>query len=43
MLKQIDTELVAVKVSAGEKWRLRQRAGLVRGLLSERNPGTERR
>jgi hypothetical protein len=29
-----DTELVDVTLSAAEKWRLRQRAGLVRGLLT---------
>jgi hypothetical protein len=33
-LEQIEAELADVKVSAVEKWPLRQRAGLVRGLLT---------
>jgi hypothetical protein len=35
MLEQIEAELADVKVSAVEKWRLRQHAGLVRRLLTE--------
>jgi hypothetical protein len=36
MLEQIEAELANVKVSAAEKWRLRQRAEMVRGLLKPR-------
>jgi hypothetical protein len=36
MLQQIEAELADVKVSAAEKWRLRQRAELMRGLLTPR-------
>jgi hypothetical protein len=39
MLQQIEVELADVKVSAAEKWRLRQRAELVRRLLA---PGATR-
>jgi hypothetical protein len=35
MLEQIEADLADVKVSAAEKWRLRQRAEMVRGLLSD--------
>jgi len=31
MLREIDTELADETVSGGEKWRLRQRAELIRG------------
>jgi hypothetical protein len=41
MLEKIETELADVKVSAVEKWRLRQRAGLVRRLLSPAEPRSE--
>jgi hypothetical protein len=34
MLEKIETELADAKVSAAAKWRLRQRAELVRRLLS---------
>jgi hypothetical protein len=34
MLEQIEADRADVKVSAVEKWRLRQRAGLVCGLLT---------
>jgi hypothetical protein len=34
MLETIEAELADVKVSAAEKWRLRQRAELMRGLLT---------
>ena len=34
MLEQIEADLADMKVSAAEKWRLRQRAELIRGLLS---------
>jgi hypothetical protein len=37
MLEQIEAELADVKVSAVEKWRLRQRAELMRGLLHARS------
>jgi hypothetical protein len=42
MLEQIETDLADVKVSAAEKQRLRQRADLMRGLLSGAapSPGT---
>jgi hypothetical protein len=33
MLETIEAELADMKVNAAEKWRLRQRAELVRGLL----------
>jgi hypothetical protein len=36
MLEQIEAELADEKASAAEKWRFRQRAGLVPGLLSRR-------
>jgi hypothetical protein len=36
MLETIEAELADVKVSAAEKWRLRQRAELVRGLITPR-------
>jgi hypothetical protein len=36
MVEGIDAHLPDVKVSAVEKWRLRQRAELVRGLLTPR-------
>ena len=34
MLEQIETELADEKIRAGEKWRLRQRADLIRWLLT---------
>jgi hypothetical protein len=34
MLEKTEAELAVEPVSAAEKWRLRQRAGLVRGLLT---------
>ena len=34
MLEKIEAELADMKVNAAEKWRLRQRAELVRGLLT---------
>jgi hypothetical protein len=37
MLETIETELADMKVNAAEKWLLRQRAELVRGLLSQAN------
>jgi hypothetical protein len=40
MLEQIEVDLADGKVSAAEKWRLRQRAELVRGLLT---PSAQRR
>jgi hypothetical protein len=34
MLETIEADLADVKVSAAERWRLRQRAELMRGLLT---------
>jgi hypothetical protein len=34
MLEKIETELANEKIKAAEKWRLRQRAGLIRALLT---------
>jgi hypothetical protein len=34
MLETIDADLADAKVSAAEKWRLRQRAELIRGLIT---------
>jgi hypothetical protein len=34
MLDEIEADLAEVKVSAAEKWRLRQRAEMVSGLLT---------
>jgi hypothetical protein len=36
MLETIETDLADVKVSAADRWRLRQRVELVRGLLTPR-------
>jgi hypothetical protein len=38
ILDEIEADLTEVKVSTAEKWRLRQRAGLVRRLLSLAEP-----
>jgi hypothetical protein len=38
MLETIEAELADMKVNAAEKWRLRQRAELVRGLLAPSGP-----
>ncbi len=34
MLAKIETKLADEKIAAAEKWRLRQRAELIRGLLA---------
>jgi hypothetical protein len=40
-VEQIETELADVKARAAEKWRVRQRVGLVRRLLSLAEPRSE--
>jgi hypothetical protein len=43
MLETIEAELADVKVSPAEKWRLRQRAELMRGVLTARSDRATKR